>query len=278
MFLSQTARSLARIPVVSLAMISSAFMAAAQTGPPPHSPTYDVASIRQNKNPEIRWRMSFTPDGVSAEDTALDYVIHEAYGSDPNQQWADGPAWIKDARFDIQAKFDDSAYPHPTMDQRRAMLQALLAYRFKLKIRHEQRDFPLYNLVVAKGGFKAPTAPPPTHASTVYGPMCLFVRGGRGSVTMQGCSLPDLALFLGSARAQGPEPRRTVIDQTGLTDRYNFDLHWTRVALEPDASEPPVAGPSLETAVQEQLGLKLVPTHGLLDVIVIDHIELPSEN
>ena len=278
MFLSESARSLARFSVVSLILISTTCMAGAQTSHPPHPPTFDVASIRQNKSPEIRRRMAYTLDGVSAEDTALDYIIHEAYGADSNQQWADGPAWIKDARFDIQAKFDASAYPHPTMDQRRAMLQALLADRFKLKIHHEQRDFPLFELVTAKGGIKTPLAPADaTHISLVYGPMCLH-SGGSSSVTMHGCSLSDLADFLGSAQAQGPPPRRPVIDKTGLPGRYTFDLHWTRVPLEPKMPESSVAGPSLETAVQEQLGLKLVPTHGLLDVIVIDHVELPSEN
>ena len=263
--------------LTALALVSLPVFAPAQTNPAP-APTFDVTSVRQNKTDPPRWSISFTADGFSARDGVLEEVIHEAYGSDPNQQWADAPAWIKETRFDIEAKFDISADPHVTIDQRRAMLQALLADRFKLKIHHEQRDSPLYDLVVIKGGLKATIAQPDdTHVSVVYGPMCL-IDGRGGSLTMKGCSMGDLALYLSTAQAQGPPPRRTVVDKTGLTDRWTFQLHWMRTPLEPDAAEPSNAGPSIETALQEQLGLKLIPTHGPLDVIVIDHAEMPSEN
>lgn len=96
---------------------------------------------------------------------------------------------------------------------------------------------------------------------------------------MQGCTMADLAQFLSTPFAQGSGPRRVVQDQTGLTGRYNLELHWSRQEP-PDAEspDPAILGPSLETAVEEQLGLKLVPAHGPLDVIVIDHVEMPSEN
>ncbi len=265
--------------LTALALVSLPVFAPAQTNPAP-TPTYEVASVRQNKNPEIRWRMSFTPDGVRAEDTALDYIIHEAYGADRNQQWADGPAWIKDARFDIAAKFNPAVIPHATMDDRRAMLQNLLADRFKLKIHHEQRDFPLYALVVGKSGPKFQlSSPADVTTGPVRGAMCLHLVAPRGTEKMQGCTMGDLAQFLGSPLAQGSAARRVVQDQTGLTGRYNLEVHWSRQQpLEAESFDQAILGPTLESALQEQLGLKLIPTHGPLDVIVIDHVEMPSDN
>jgi uncharacterized protein (TIGR03435 family) len=265
---------------VSLTAACIPLCALAQSSPLP-TPTFDVASIRQNKTDPPAWRMSFTADGVSGRDVTLELALHQdAY--DRNQQWAGGgPAWLDTARFDIEAKFDTTAFPHPTIEQRRAMLQALLADRFKLKIHHEQRDFPLYALVVATAGPHLTIAQPDdSHISPVYGPMCHIIRVGHGDTRLQGCSMADLAYRL--TEVQPADARRVVQDKTGLTDRYTFDLTWSPgPPLSNEAgspAEPVFLGPSLEMALRDQLGLKLVPTHGPLDVIVIDSVELPSEN
>jgi uncharacterized protein (TIGR03435 family) len=265
---------------ISLTAACIPLCAMAQSSPLP-TPTFDVASIRQNKTDPPAWRMAFTPDGVSGRDVTLEWVLRPyAYG--PDQQWSSsGPAWLDTARFDIEAKFDVAAFPHPTIEQRRAMLQALLADRFKLKIHHEQRDFPLYTLVVPQGGPKLTIAQvDQAHMSPIYGPMCQLTRMGHGDTKLQGCSMADLADHLTQIQRAGA--RRIVQDATGLTGRYTFDLTWspdpTSSAEGGPSAEPGFLGPSLETALRDQLGLKIVATHGPLDVIVIDHVEMPSEN
>ena len=115
-------------------------------------PAYEVVSVRQNLNPNPAWRMNFTADGVSAQDVTLEYAIHEAFGLYDDRLWSGGPAWIREKRFDINARFDLSKYPEPTLDQRREMLQQLLADRFRLVVHHETKEFPLYALVIAKHG------------------------------------------------------------------------------------------------------------------------------
>jgi uncharacterized protein (TIGR03435 family) len=264
--------------VLALVAIAVPLLAAAQANPP--APTFDVASIRQDKTDPPRWTMSFTPDGVSGKDVTLALALREAY--DPTQQWAEGGSpWLATTRFDIEAKFDVTAFPHPTLEERCAMLQALLIDRFQLKIHHEQRDFPLYELAIAKGGSKLPIASPAdVHVSPIYGPMCQIRRVARGVTGFRGCSMADLADHL--TQAQHSDSRRIVEDKTGLTQRYSFDLAW---APDPPSTtdggpgaEPVFLGPTLETALREQLGLKLVPSHGPLDVIVIDHAEMPSGN
>src|SRR6202008_1650899 len=78
-------------------------------------PRFDVASVRQNLTPEPRWRMSFTDDGVSGEDITLLYVVQESYGLYDEQLWSGIPQWIKETRFDIEAKYDVEKYPQITL-------------------------------------------------------------------------------------------------------------------------------------------------------------------
>lgn len=252
----------------------------AQTAPTPEvTPKFEVASIRQNLNPNPAWRMEFTPDGVAATDVTLLWVLREAYGISDDDLWSGGPAWMDKARFDINAKYDVSQYPDLTAKQRQAMLQQLLADRFKLVVHHEAKEFPLYALVVTKGGpkFEA-TRSEDLQKSSLYGVMCVHKRSGRAEIEMQGCTTTQFANSLaGSARSS---LGRKVIDQTQLTGHYTFSLRWAPVDTAPSSdltsSEP--SGPSVFTAVKEQLGLELKPTKGPLDTIVIDHAEMPSEN
>lgn len=252
----------------------------AQTASTPEgTPKFEVASIRQNLNPNPAWRMEFTPDGVTAKDVTLLWALHEAYGVSDDDLWSGGPTWLDKARFDINAKYDVSQYPDLTVKQRQAMLQQLLADRFKLVVHHEAKEFPLYALVVTKGGpkFEA-TRPEDLRKSSLYGVMCVHKRSGRGEIEMQGCTTTQFANSLaGYARfALG----RKVIDQTQLTGHYTFSLRWAPVDTAPSTdlvpSEP--TGPSIFTAVKEQLGLELKSIRGPLDTIVIDHAEMPSEN
>ena len=240
-------------------------------------PRFDVASVRQNLTPEPSWRMSFTDNGVSAKDVTLLYAVEEAYALYDEQFWSGIPPWIRDKRFDIEAKYDVEKYPHISLEQRRAMLQQLLADRFKLVVHHKQKEFPLYALTIAKGGPKLKeTKPEDLHVSSTYGPMCQVLRSKMGSTEMKGCSMEQLAHNLtGWTR---DDLGRTIVDHTGLTGRYSFSLTWAPDTLPPSNSLDAGGSPSIFTAVQEQLGLLLRPEKGPLNTIVIDHVEMPSEN
>jgi uncharacterized protein (TIGR03435 family) len=149
------------------------------------------------------------------------------------------------------------------------MLQAVLAERFQMKVHQEDREAPIYALIVAKNGSKLKEA-------TEAGADSLNVE--RGQIIGHSLSLQELAKGL-----TGGNTGRVVVDRTGLTGKYDFTLTWT-----PDQGAAPpgpdggatenVPGPSIFTAIQEQLGLKLEPAKGPVKTLVIDHIERPSAN
>jgi uncharacterized protein (TIGR03435 family) len=152
------------------------------------------------------------------------------------------------------------------------MLQSLLADRFKLVFHKETREEQIYDLVVDKGGSKLKVA-----VDTVKGsPQGL--RAGRGEVTGMAAPMQQLSNFLSEQLG------RSVIDKTDLDGKYDFTLKWMPDPLAsggssgPDAIPLDPSAPSLTAAVQEQLGLKLQPTKGPVEILVIDHVEKPSEN
>jgi uncharacterized protein (TIGR03435 family) len=167
------------------------------------------------------------------------------------------------------------------------MIQSLLADRFKMKVNRVVKQLPVYELVVANGGaklkpenaadFAAAGRPPDSGTSSSSGP---------GYFKAVGASSADLAY--GLSRFVSRELGRQVIDRTGLTGKYDFTLTWQPFSTErgavdvsPDSMRSTnldSAGPSIFTAIQEQLGLKLKPTVGPVEVLVVDHIERPSEN
>lgn len=263
---------------MALAFANSSLFA--QTGTPPaETPMFEVASIRVNPEPDPKWSMNFTANGVLARDVTLLWALHEAYGINDDDLWSGGPAWLDKARFDINAKYDVSQYPNLTVKQRQAMLQRLLEDRFHLVVHHEAREFPLYALVAAKGGTKfEETKPQDLHVSDLYGVTCMVKGGRQGVIEMQGCPMSAFAERLGDyARS---DLGRRVVDQTGLTGHYTFVLHWTRMdaAAPADDNATGPVWPTVFTAVKEQLGLELKPINGSLDTMVIDHAEMPSEN
>jgi uncharacterized protein (TIGR03435 family) len=238
---------------------------------------YDVASVRQNLAPEPRWRMSCTTDGVDAVDVTLLYAIEEAYGVYDETLWSGIPPWIKEKRFDIKAKYDVEKYPHVTLEQRRAMLQQLLADRFKLVVHHETKEFPIYWIEVAKGGPKfSKTKTEDLRIDPSYGSLCNHVISKIGLQEMRGCSMEQLAHSLTGWTHD--ELGRQIVDRTGLSGRYSFSLNWMPDSNSASDTKSSGTGPSILTAVREQLGLLLKPGKGPLDTIVIDHVETPTEN
>jgi uncharacterized protein (TIGR03435 family) len=171
-----------------------------------------------------------------------------------------------------------------TAEQRMQMFQEVLADQFKLKFHREKRELPVYDLVVAKGGPKMKEAKPgdiyPDGLKAKYGQNMVITRPGK--LEAQGGDMTGLALFLSNIHID-----REVLDKTGLTGKYDFTLQWTPdqgASPSPGVSgvspnnPPPDAEPSIFTAIQEQLGLKLESSTGPVECFVVDHIERPSEN
>jgi bla regulator protein BlaR1 len=254
------------------------------------APVYEVASIKPNRSGDNMVRMMTKPDGFSASGGTVQMLVQDAYGVQ-DFQIAGAPSWFNSERYDIEAKMDGSVAEELRKlgdDQRRLerdrMLQALLADRFQLKLHRDTKELPEYALVVAKNGSKLHEAKPgDTYANGFKGPDggggagMMFMGGDGGPVTGQAIPIANLVHLL--ARQLG----RTVVDKTGLTGNYDFTLKWA-----PDESQgppgmdngppPDSSGPSLFTAIQEQLGLRLEAQKGPVEILVIDHVERPSDN
>ncbi len=227
---------------------------------------FEVASVGPSKAARS-YGVRFTPDGITATGVPLKYIVRSAYNQTRDQFWFGEPAWLDTAIFDIEAKFDYAEFKDPTDDQRRAMLQALLADRFKLAIHHETRDLPLYALVVAKTGPKLREAKPESYMRDDSN----HVYCRAGLTNFRQCTMAE---FADDAAIVGID--RIVVDKTGLIGRYDFELLYERQTTA--AATSPGAPPDIFTAIQDQLGLKLQPIRGPVDVLVVDHIERPTEN
>ena len=231
---------------------------------------FEVVSVRPAKPNCLGMSTDGSPGRYMGRCITLWGMIYNAYEVRSFQDYPPGlPAWADKDTFDIEAKADDdttAAMKKLSMREQghmgREMLQSLLAERFKLRVHYDSRVQPVYELVLAKGGFKLRSLP----ADEKPGGM----SGGPGRMTIHGMSFEAFAHFMSLSNLAG----RTVVDKTGLTGNYDIDLKWT-----PDDQQgTPDAGPTLFTALEEQLGLKLVPAKGPVETLVIDHVERPSEN
>ena len=248
------------------------------------APPFDVISVKPNKDSNGT-RMQFTPDGLHGVGVTVRFLLYEGYGGINSNQVIGEPGWTNTDGFDIEAKVapaDVAMLGKMNFEQRRAMFQTILADRFKLVVHHETRELPVYVLTVAKGGPKFKESAPDDPASTA--PRRRGMMMNRGKVTAT-----DAQVSVSSSPILSRQLGRTIIDKTGLTGNYDFTLEWA-----PDDGGPPPAKPqdgsatpaanapdpgaSVFTALQEQLGLKLESTKAPVDVVVIDHIEKPTEN
>jgi len=177
----------------------------------------------------------------------------------PEERILAGPKWIGEAGYDIAAKADYPAGEPELL----LMLQPLLADRFRLQLHHETRTVPGYSLTLAKGGIKATLSDPGTHPGG---------NGGRGFIDSRASSLSALTIRLSALLG------RPVIDMTGDDRKFDFQLRWTPADTQPGKDPAAQDQPSLFTALQEQLGLKLESGKVSADVLVVDHAELPSDN
>lgn len=240
---------------------------------PPAKPTFEVASIKPSNSADDRVSFRITPGGrVAINNGSAKMLIMMAYNLKPHQLEG-GPNWLDSEKYDITAKAEGPDNP----DQLKVMMQSLLADRFKLTFHRETREMPVYALVPGKNG-------PKLHTAEVSDGKGRRFRIGRGQIELLGADMAGLADALSNVVG------RAVLDRTSIAGNYDFKLEWT-----PDESENPIlkgppngregaapapdaAGPSVFTAIQEQLGLKLETQKGPVEVMVIDHIERASEN
>lgn len=211
----------------------------------------------------------------SARNHTLTTLIAAAYNLNPRNV-AGGPKWANLDRFDILAKTPGEV--RPNLDEQMGMLRRLLSDRFSLTFHLEQRSMPAYALMVDKGGPKLKQSDPSANMPAQGPPPLIFVVS-RELVRLPGRSatMGELASVLQRAALDRP-----VLDRTGLTSRFDFDLEFTPDdsvfggALGKGPDNPPQ--PGLFTALRQELGLRLVAVRGPVNVLVIDHAEHPSAN
>jgi uncharacterized protein (TIGR03435 family) len=233
---------------------------------------FEVASIKPSNasGPMSRGvRVQMAPGGrLNESNITVKFLIQQAYNV-KDFQISGGPAWINSERYDLVAKADGDV---GRMDQIRPLIQKLLADRFQLTIHRDTKELPIYALVVGKNGPKLKES-----AANNPGPQ---IRVNRGLIDGQGMGMDMLANQLSVPLG------RTVLDKTGLKGQYDIKLEFTPEdgpghgpGDGPEAAPPPdTAGPSIFTALQEQLGLKLETSKGPVQIIIIDRVEKPTEN
>lgn len=260
------------------------------------APVFEVASIKPDKPAGNRMMFGtrWTPDGLTTTGSTARSFIVMAYNVQDSQIFG-APNWINSERYDIQARVGGSVVeklqklsPDQRTLARQHMLQALLADRFKLVIHRETKELPVYALVIGRNGPKLKEAEPDENYANgmkgadghALGKSVMRVGGGE----LTGQAIP--MAFLVQTLSDQPELKdRVLLDRTGLTGSYDFTLQWApensmlNGMQKPDnATTPDSSGPSLFTAIEEQLGLKIESTKGPVDALVIDHVERPSEN
>ena len=262
-------------------------------------PAFDVASVKPNASGDWRKSLGPAPGGrFLATNQTLRDLLPFAYGLPQMAagiRIVGGPSWIDADRFDIVARAEGT----PSPEQLGGMLRALLSDRFKLSAHRETREMPVYTLVMSKAdgalgtrlrrsevseeacearraAIRRREPVPPQEPGKP--PVCGGGRTVPGRITAVGWSMDQLV------NALMPFAGRVVLDRTGRAGLFDADLEWTPDQIprpQPDDPAPPRIdpnGPSLFTALQEQLGLKLDSARGPVDVLVVDNVAKPTED
>lgn len=261
---------------------------------------FEVASVKVHPPPITLIGITNRGGRFSVTGFSLKMLVGRGYGV-PDLRIVGAPEWADSERYDIEAKAPQDAAGQPLQP----MIQALLADRFQLKAHKETRELPVYELTVPRNGSKmklsadqtapAPLAPPPggPNGGPRGGPGP-FDGGPRprgtmgasvseGHFVIEGSAIP-LSVLVNALQQRMDRP---IIDKTGLTGLFDIRLEWAPGAeapplpftRNPDAPPPPpVEGPSVFTAIQEQLGLRLEAAKGPTEVVVIDSVQRPTEN
>jgi bla regulator protein blaR1 len=232
---------------------------------PPSSttlPDFSIVSIKRSAGTG-QSGILYTDDGLVARNAPLLIAIRLAYSriKSADGEFVAVPEWVRTEPYDIDAKVDVSAvesFRKLSYAEKNSMLQRLLAEQFKLKLHEQSKEQPGYNLVVAKSGTKLKPSDP--------GPgVTLF---DSHEMKAKGYAVASFVVPL--TQIVG----RTVQDKTGLLGHYDFTLDWASQAT----SDPADSGPSIFSALEEQLGLRLVPAKVQVKILAIDHVEKPQAN
>jgi uncharacterized protein (TIGR03435 family) len=284
--------------VLSVFALLSPTLARAQsaaTSPQLPDYKYEVASIKPSKATSSRWGAP-SDDAFTVTGVPLRTLVQVAFHITGDYGLSGDPSWLNSERYDVDAKMDNDvadALKKLRSDERdvvrQHMLQALLVDRFGLVFHRETKEVPVYYLVIAKNGPKLhPAKPGDTYPNGIKlsnglsgRDLMIMGSGPAGSFTITAQAVPLSHLLPQLAFNSG----RPVLDKTGLKDNYDFKLTYsleqTQPASAPNSQTPLTAepgAPSLFTALQEQLGLKLEAGKGPVEIIVIDHIERASGN
>jgi uncharacterized protein (TIGR03435 family) len=239
----------------------------------PERPKYEVASIKPNTDSDFRYAFRIEPDGaLYATGITLKRLMMTAYNVQ-GFRFVGGPGWVAARRWDVQAKPSRAA----SDDQIRPMLRALLEDRFQLHTHSDTRNIPVYEIVVDRNVSKVPAAKD-VKARPV-------VRVSTGSIELTNNTSATFASQLSYALD------RPVIDKTGLSGNFDFAIQWTpergedggptTAGLPPGSPGQPAStpdGPSIFTAIREQLGLRLKSARAPVEVVVIDGAQVPVAN
>jgi uncharacterized protein (TIGR03435 family) len=256
----------------------------AQSSPPPPAslPSFDVASIKPDHLDGHRTRVLSNGNSLTASGLTLKRLMELAYNV-KDFQISGGPGWIDSETYAIQAKIDDATVealkklsPQDRSEQHRLMVQSLLAERFKLKVSHSTKELAIYALVLTKSG-------PKFSESAASGAGQNGLSTNNGDLKAKELEISHFADWLSGIVG------RKVVDKTGLQGKYDFTMKYDdrrqdlTVSGPGDSSQgraatPPDSGPSIFTALQEQLGLKLEPQKGPVEILIIESVEKPSEN
>jgi len=244
--------------------------------------TFDVASVRPSKPGETQVTVSWT-GGVTMINVPLRAIVQFAYGINTPSRIIGHPDWTNVERFDIQARPPQG---QSGVEQMRPMLQALLADRFKMVARPDKREVQSYALVKARAdrplgpGLKPSAAkctgggaltPAPATASNPDAVQCGVRPGGAGRILLVGVPMAQLAPLISLV------VQRPVVDRTGITGNFDIEITFSPgQAPGGDLGNPDA--PSIFTALEEQLGLKLDAQREVVDVLVIEKIDRPTEN
>ena len=254
--------------------------------------TFDVASIHESRpGPEMHLvggSFAAHSGNLKLENVDLFWLLSIGYGVDYHQI-SGQPDWAARTTFNVQAKSDAAADEKmATLDndqvklEQQHMVQALLAERFNLKVHWSTQEGDIYNLVLTKGGSKlrpaGSMAPPPEELKWLGDsktPPPIHQQGdGRRGYEFYGhdCPIDALTKMIGSMM------NREVVNQTGLTGKFDFHIQYHGDTPRDNRNEDPTVWPPLTDALEDQLGLKLEPRKGMVRLLVVDHVELPSEN
>jgi uncharacterized protein (TIGR03435 family) len=200
-------------------------------------------------------------------------MVRQAYDVVIDAQLLGGPSWANELRFSVEA-----TAPGATADEMRPMVRRLLADRFGLVLKSEKRVFPIYRLVRVQNRAKPPKGLTAVSCAQPNGASCGLIGGGPNAVFGRGITIGRFVRALTQMQAY-TEIDRIVVDETGLTGTYDVEMEFSATREHPGLRVDTNTNlPVFATAIQEQLGLKLEPASGPVDVWTIEVAKMPSEN